>query len=194
MIEEPIYIGKTYPWEPPPGLFTPGTPRWYAMRCAPLREEAAAKHLRDHGIKAFFPVKVRNVTVRGKPQERRQLMVPGYVFANVPGEPVWHRLFGRDTARRLIVDVIRMASGEPGRLQPTDLTELRTLADRDEEREEAERRRNAIKPGELVRHPLIEGLEGEVVSLGAKGGFLVRFTLFGSVREVEVEGDVEKVA
>lgn len=184
-----MQVGDVVPWDPRPSLFLPGEPRWHALQCAPLREEKATAHLRQHGVTAFFVVKEKHVTVRGKPMVRKQHFLPGYVFAKFPGVPVWHRVMDPENPARLIRGVLRLSSGEPGRLRVEDLRTLRELADRDEEREEAERARSLAKVGDVVRIEAF-GATGEVVEITAWGGKRVRFMLFGAEREIILEGDV----
>lgn len=198
--------GDAIRWGASPALFTPGLeddpPQWFALRCRPLLEERATLQLKDRGVTAFFPVVRRKVTVRGRPQERRQVFIPGYVFARFPGRPAWRFVLDRENPSRLIVDVIRRASGEPGLLREADLATIRAMVAAEEERLAEERRareiaaqvaRAPLRPGDLVRLPGMEGVEGEVVALTARGGHKVRLTLLGSTREVEVTGLLQRV-
>jgi hypothetical protein len=184
-------IGSIEPWAPAAPLFHPGPPRWHALRCAPLREEVARRHLIDHGLTdAFFPTRVRKTTLRGKPVTRRTLFLPGYLFALFPGEPVWHRLIEGDP-RRLIRGVLCRTSGEPGVLHEDDLRDLAAMTDR-AEREEAERREAArIHVGDIIRLPALDA-EAEVVAIQGKG-VQVRLRLFDRETLATVTGAVEKV-
>lgn len=179
-----IKIGQLEPWTPAAPLWIPGPPRWHALRCAPLREEAAAKHLRDEGIReAFYPVRTRRVTVRGRSLDRRTKFLPGYVFALFPGEPVWHRIIEGDP-RRLIRGVLCRTNGEAGILHPSDLRDLRAMADRDEREEQAARERARLKPGDVIRLGILDA-DAEVVALATYGA-QVQLRLFGSDRIVTV--------
>ncbi len=197
-----IRIGDVVPYAPPQrALYVPGPPdtppRWYALRCAPLREEAAARHLKDRGVPSFFPVKVKVVTIRGRKMERRQMFLPGYLFAAFPGAPLWHRVIDHDDPKRLIRGVLCLASGTPGELREDDLADLKALAARDDKAEAEAKARATVKVGDLVRLPDLidpDGAPRVVVGLTAKGGVVVRLTLFGRINDVAIEHGAVKVA
>lgn len=170
------------------GLYIPGPRRWHALIVPPQRETAAEAWLKVRGIYAFHPVKRRFTTIRGKRVERHQRYLPGYVFANVPGQMVWYRLF----ASPLISDAIRMHSGEPGILRADDLRMIQAMRPRDEAADAAKAARAAgaklFAPGdavEITKGPLA-GTRSEVVEIRA-GSAILRLTMFGSEREAEVD-------
>lgn len=169
-------------------LYIPGPRRWHALIVPPQRETAAEAWLKVRGIYAFHPVKRQVTTIRGKRVERHQRYLPGYVFANVPGRMVWHRVF----ASPLIADAIRMQSGEPGILRAEDLRMIQAMRPRDEAADAAKAARAAaaklFAPGdsvEITKGPLA-GIRSEVVEIRA-GRAILQLTMFGSQREAEVD-------
>jgi transcription antitermination factor NusG len=165
-------------------IYTPGPARWYALIVRPQAEGKAEAWLQVQGVHAFHPVTYRTVRVRGKAVTRTSRYLPGYVFARFPGEMIWHRV----AANNHVADCIRMASGQPGILRPSDLTALYAMRDRDEEARQRERHARAIRPGNTVRilSGIFEGAETEVVEIRA-GKAIVRLTLFGTPRDAEVD-------
>lgn len=192
-----MQIGDIVPYETTDSraLFIPGPRRWHALIVPPQRETAAEAWLKRRGVYAFHPVKRRVVTIRGKRIEKHQRYLPGYVFANVPGRMIWHRLF----ASPLIADAIRLQSGEPGILQPSDLRSIQAMRPRDEAADAAKAARAAaarmFSPGDAVeiKSGLWAGHRSEVVEIG-NGRAKVRLTLFGSEREAEMGADMLRKA
>lgn len=91
-----LAIGDAVPCDPHGGaagvLTTPGPRRWHALRCLPQREGIAEAWLARRGIDAFHPVTRRRVTRQGRRAEITTRYLPGYVFADFPGEPIRHRV------------------------------------------------------------------------------------------------------
>lgn len=165
-------------------IFTVGAPRWHALMTLPQAEATTEAWLKARGVYSFHPVTRRVVTIRGKKVSRTKRLLPGYVFARFPGIMAWHAVKGCVH----IAGCIRMASGEPGILRPDDLTALHAMRDRDDEEREAQRRAAIIRPGDKVR--ILSGLwsdeQTEVIAI-RHGKAIVRLTMFGAEREVEVE-------
>jgi transcription antitermination factor NusG len=165
-------------------IYTPAPARWHALTVLPQCEGTAEAWLKARGVYSFHPVTRRVVTIRGKKVSRVKRLVPGYVFARFPGVMTWHAV--RSCVH--IAGCIRMASGEPGILRPDDLTALHAMRDRDDDVREAQRKATMIKPGDKVR--ILSGLwideRTEVIAI-RNGKVIVRLTMFGAEREVEVE-------
>lgn len=165
-------------------IYTPAPARWHALTVLPQAEATTEAWLKVRGVYSFHPVTRRVVTIRGKKVSRTKRLLPGYVFARFPGIMAWHAVKGCVH----IAGCIRMASGEPGILRPDDLTALHAMRDRDDEAREEQRRAAIIRPGDKVR--ILSGLwsdeQTEVIAI-RHGKAIVRLTMFGAEREVEVE-------
>lgn len=165
-------------------IYTPAPARWHALTVLPQAEATTEAWLKARGVYSFHPVTRRVVTIRGKKVSRTKRLLPGYVFARFPGIMAWHAVKGCVH----IAGCIRMASGEPGILRPDDLTALHAMRDRDDEAREEQRRAAIIRPGDKVR--ILSGLwsdeQTEVIAI-RHGKAIVRLTMFGAEREVEVE-------
>jgi transcription antitermination factor NusG len=165
-------------------IYTPSPARWHALTVLPQSEGATEAWLKARGVYSFHPVTRRVVTIRGKRVSRTKRLLPGYVFARFPGVMTWHAV----KACVHIAGCIRMASGEPGILRPDDLTALHAMRDVDDAAREAVRRAAIIRPGDKVK--ILAGLwsdeQTEVIAI-RHGKAIVRLTIFGAERDVEVE-------
>lgn len=168
-------------------------PRWYALIARPQKEAAARAWLDRHGVVSFYPVTDARKMRRGKPVHYERKYLPGYLFAQFPGEPVWHVLL----ASPFVHDVIRLHNGTPGILHPDTLQRLHAMRQMDQEIEVKRRYRKMIRVGDRakVRSGPFEGFEVETVEVDAasgKGKFAIM--LFGGPSNAEMSLDqVEKL-
>lgn len=168
----------------PSPLWSPGAPRWHALRVAPLAEARVEAWLRQRGVDAFHPVVVRQVRERGRLVTRERRYLPGYVFARFPGVPVIHAVCGH----RDVYGAICRADGNWGVLDPASLQAIKGMrrveADLTGRRlAEVERARAAlrVRAGDraLFRAGPLAGQACEVVELRPDGGAVLRLRLFG---------------
>jgi transcription antitermination factor NusG len=189
----PIEWNETLPPAEPHVIVAPGEARWHCLIVYPQREAPTRLWLGEHGVEAFYPVTITKARYRGRDISRVRRYLPGYVFAEFPGEPIWWRILGDD--RRNVRDVLRMNDGEPGRLHPDTLTQLQAMREVDEEIEELKRAARTIRKGDKVRIKVGEMVDWEVEIVdikGPKGVFHVK--LFGADHAAEVDLDkVEKM-
>jgi transcription antitermination factor NusG len=149
-------------------IYHPGPLRWYALTVYPQRENAAKLWLDRYSVVSFFPVLEgrkwrRNIMV---PWQRRY--IPGYVFAQFPGEPIWHVV----QASPFIHGVLRRHDGEPGILHPDTLHQLHAMRAMDGELEAKRAARRLIRKGDRVRllDGPFKGSEVEVVEVDTAAG------------------------
>jgi transcription antitermination factor NusG len=162
LIFAPIVTSFTGP------LIRPGEHRWYALTTAPQRESAAKMWLERYGVVSFYPV------VEGKKWRRNRMVpfqrryIPGYLFAQFPGEPIWHILLSSPFVR----DVLRRHDGTPGILHPDTLDRLHAMRAMDGELEAKRAARRLIRKGDRVRllSGPFEGQEVEVVEVDTAAG------------------------
>jgi transcription antitermination factor NusG len=189
-----IQWNETIPPVLAPPIVTPGESRWHCLIVYPQREAPTRIWLAEHGVEAFYPVTITKQRHRGRDISRVRRYLPGYVFANFPGEPAWWRILG--DARRNVRDVLRVHNGEAGRLHEDTLTQLQAMREVDEELEERKRVARTVRKGDLVRIKVGElvNWEVEIVDIkGPKGVFHVK--LFGAEHSAEVDlANVEKLA
>lgn len=185
MIHGPIVRSTTGP------ILREGELRWYALMVRPQREEAARAWLERYSVVSFYPVTDAKRMRRGKPVHYERKYLPGYLFAQFPGEPIWHVLLSSPFLR----DVIRMHNGTPGILHPDTLQRLHAMRHMDMDIEAKRRARRMINVGDTVKvmsGPL-EGFEIEAVRVDAatgKGKFEIM--IFGRVSEAELSLDQVK--
>jgi transcription antitermination factor NusG len=181
--ERPINWDDVLPPYVPPGIVRPGRSRWHALLVFPQRERAAKVWLARWQVEAFYPVKIEHIRKRGFLRPVAYNYLPGYLFANFPGAPTWHRIMGRDNERRLIRDVLRMSDGlTPGELVPETLEKLLAMRDMDATIEEQSRLRRMLKPGDRARFnggPLT-GQEVEIVSVDTHDRAKFNLKIFGA--------------
>lgn len=181
----PYTLGQTLPPPNLPEIMKPGPSRWFALIARPQREAAAKAWLDRHGVYAFYPVTEHWTHVRGHAVKRYRKYLPGYVFAEFPGEPLWHNLWGP-----FLRDVMRMSNGTPGVLAPDTLARLFAMREVDEVLEAKRKAALAIHKGDRVRvrDGVYAGWEMEVVEISTSGKAKFRVTLLGE-REVEIDVD-----
>jgi transcription antitermination factor NusG len=165
-----------------------GELRWYALMVRPQREEAARVWLERYRVVSFYPVTDAKRMRRGKPVHYERKYLPGYLFAQFPGEPIWHVLLSSPFVR----DVIRLHNGTPGILHPDTLTRLHAMRKMDMEIETKRRYRKMIRVGDRVKvkRGAMEGWEVEVVEIDAAAG-KAKFALqlLGACNaEIEIDG------
>ena len=137
-------------------LYEPGEARWHALTVLSQKEAAVVAWLAQNGIYAFYPIRRKPVTLRGKVIQRALRYLPGYVFARFPGEPVCHRV----TAHRHVTGAVRMADGVTwGILNPHDLTRIHAMRDLEDAHAAQRREARRIKPGDRVT--ILSGLWGD---------------------------------
>ncbi len=190
----PIQWQDILPPAQKPALVVPGHREWYALLVAPQCEDSAKAWLaRRCGATSFYPVREewRAVPHRKAQRERRFIKhAPGYLFSCFRGQPVWHRLLDRET-QPFIRDVIRLHTGEPGMLHPSDLNSLYAMRQRDEAAVERRRLARMINVGDKVEiktGPFAEMKDIEVVEIKGSAA-RIRLRIFG--RETETEINVE---
>lgn len=157
-----LKIGDAMPLDYPRGIVGAqmDEPRWYPLRVAPLKEQAAALILNRAGVRAFFPREVRSRVLRGKRKTYKHPQVTQIIYAKFKGRPNWDVMQARKiitgvycigtTPIVLPPDVIRVVQGLP------------TSAERIQAAKEALMR---VHEGERVK-----------LSSGAMAGFLVDVT------------------
>lgn len=170
-----------------------GCRRWHALLVYPQREVAGRVWLQRRGVYAFFPVERQVRVVRGKRIERSRRYLPGYLFALFPHDPIWHRILDSpETPNPFFRDVIRLHSGEAGRLHPRSIRALAEMRETDERIVERRRAARLPRQGDRVRlrtGPLEDHI-GEVVELTA-GTVRLKVKMFAS--EVPVQAKIEHV-
>lgn len=173
-----------------PALDREGRPaeHWHALLCHPQRETRAKDWLGRRGVRAFFPVEERVVTIRGVRHETQTKILPGYLFARFLAAPIWHRVLGSPYIR----DAIRLSSGLPARIHPASLQsllQLRAMAELVEERMAAARALRAGSRARITSGPY-EGHEVEIQEIGQGRA---RFTLHLLGGEVPADMAVERL-
>lgn len=185
---EPVRPGSEICWQ--------GSPRWYALRVAPQREEQAEAWLGRRGVYAFHPVLTVRTRRFGKLLEYHRRYLPGYVFARFRGDPIRHRV----TASPFILGALARACGEWGILDPSALRQIHAMRPIDAATEAARREAKARLRSRLAAHVggaamfsagAFAGQRCEVAELLADGGVKVRMALFGS--EVLVTAKVDDI-
>lgn len=176
------------------GIVLPGVARWYALRCAPQREDAVEGWLARRGVYAFHPVLQRVAHRAGVARVYHRRYLPGYVFARFGGDPVVHQVL----TCPWIIGALCRSDGEWGVLEPSRLREIHAMRRIDDDlrqvragRSAARRRAVRLRVGDRAMFragPLAE-VQCEVVELIADGGARVRLGLFG--REMLVDGRAE---
>lgn len=178
---------------PRAALVIDGPARWYALRVQPQREDQAEAWLARRGVYAFHPVLPRKVRLYGKLREYHRRYLPGYSFARFDGQPLTHEVM----ACPFIIGALCRSDGAWGALQPSRLQAIHAMRKVDAEvegarRAAADRRRQALslKQGDAVmfRSGPLSDMQGEVVSLRAQGGAVVRLVLFGRDMDVDADG------
>jgi transcription antitermination factor NusG len=177
-------------------LAVAGSPRWHALRVAPMAEARVEAWLKARGVEAFHPVIVRQVRERGRLVRRERRYLPGYVFALFPGAPVVHAV----QAHHDVYGAICRANGEWGVLDPCSLRAILSMRRVDARldavrRAELARVRAAlrVKAGDVAMFQagVFAGRTCEVVDLRADGGAVLRFKLFGGEVLISAEaGDL----
>lgn len=124
-----------------------GAPRWYAFTVPPQGEKRAQAFLKRKDIYSFFPVikKARFHHITRAKIEYEVPMIPRYVFAKMPGEPLWHVL----TAQPLITGVVGHL-GCPVALTSKSITTLHKLRDTASQVERKKREAEVIRAGDKV--------------------------------------------
>lgn len=159
-------------------------PRWHCLITYPQRETQAERWLDLRGVYSFFPVKVTYKAVMGQRRKIVSRYLPGYVFAQFPGEMIAHRVLGTPFIR----DAIRLSDGRPGILNPDDLRALHRMRDVDEHQKSEAADAKRIKAGQKVRliSGVMAGQEVEVLSVSC-GRAKFRIGMFGAEREAEAD-------
>ncbi len=190
-----LTIGDRLPPAPaaaPAALFSPGPPRWHALRVAPLTEVRVEAWLEARGVEAFHPVLIRQVRQCGRLVRRERRYLPGYVFALFPGEAVPHAV----TAHRFVYGAICRADGTWGALDPASLQAIMAMRRVDAALEAQRRAARArvraalrVRAGEraLFRAGPLAGQACEVVELRADGGAVVRLAMLGGLTDVATD-------
>lgn len=180
------FVGDTLPPVEAKALITPGPPRWHCLIVYPQREAPTRIWLGEHGIDSFYPVTISRQRYRGRDISRVRRYLPGYVFANFGGDPIWWRIMGDD--RQNVRDVLRLHDGTPGWLHEDTLTQLQAMREVDKELEERKRQARTIRKGDRVRiktGPFKDFTDVEVKEIkGLRGMFEVM--IFGRPTPVEV--------
>lgn len=178
---EAIKIGDKVPHEPPQEMIQNGHPRWFGILVKSESESKARAWVDQFipGATAFFPVEKATRQARGRTgrveYERRYL--PGYVFVQFPGEPIWHRLF---EVCPFIRDVIRYNSGHPAPLDPASLRRLYEMRSVDAERKARDRMARTIRKGDRVAFDVAGVAYSDVEVIDITGPFgTVRLKLLG---------------
>lgn len=199
MNSEQYQIGQVFEATMPNEIFADGGARWHALIVAPMREQHAEGWLKARGVYSFHPVRVRHKKIRGATRRIVSRYLPGYVFARFPGRIITHRVVGTP----FITDMIRMANGEPGKLDPEALRALHAMREVDEQTQEAEaRKRRKLKEQSRLRRGdravlltgVMAGQSVEVLELKAgRAKFSIR--MFGGDIPAEADiGELQKVA
>jgi transcription antitermination factor NusG len=178
--------GEVLPAFQPAAIYRPGRSRWHALLVFPQRERAAKAWLGKWGCDAFFPVRRKYRWRRNQRVPYEAAYLPGYLFANFPGEPRWHAILGDD--RRLIRDVLRMSDGvTPGELHPDTLVRLEAMRSVEAQIENVAAARKVLRKGDVARFnsgPMAD-MPHEVVVVSIDGGkakFEIRITGGSPVR------------
>ena len=171
-------------------IYTSGPARWHCLRSRPQGEQRAVAWLADFAdAEAFYVARRVPIVTRGKKTEREHKLVPGYVFARVPGALAWHRV--RELCPWLI-GFIPTTAGEIAILDPRDLEKLYAMRARaDDEQRQRDRVRYLRKGDKAILPGLIaDAAEGPVEVMDFDGiNARVQVRLFGSVREIDVAAD-----
>lgn len=184
------YIGQTLPYGLP-RLSTGDGNHWYGLIAGPQKEIRAQNWLKQRGVYSFFPVREYKTKIRGKTYQRQKRYLPGYLFAEIPGEPIWHNVFDSP----FIANAIRLRlTSEPARLSEASLSRILDMAgvEQQMEREARQRRTLRRKDRARIRNGAFEGHVVEVLEIGS-GTAKVTLELLGK-GEVAVDlSSLEKV-
>lgn len=184
MMAGKFQIGDVVPMLPRSSIVEAGAARWFALRVDPQREDQVEAWLRQRGVYAFHPVKMRQTVRFGKVREYARRYLPGYVFARFPGEPVVHQVMRAP----FIIGALTCSKGHWGVLEPKRLQAIHAMRQLDEaqrkDRAAALARRIAgarIRAGEsaMFQAGPFADFPCEVVELLSDGGAIVRLMIFG---------------
>jgi transcription antitermination factor NusG len=178
-------IGQTVESAAPrPRLCLPGKSRWYALTVTLRGEARAQAWLRRRNVYSFFPV-FRRSRVNRFTKAKSEYEVPiatGYLFAKLPGDPLWHEV----KASRFVRGVIGH-NGQPVPLSAASVKGMHGLRGTLKAEQERLAAARQIRTGDRVaitQGPLAPLDVVEVTSL-ARDGVRVRFGLLGK-DEIEV--------
>ena len=171
-------------------IYTPGPARWHCLRSRPQGEQRAVAWLADFAdAEAFYVARRVPIVTRGKKTEREHKLVPGYVFARVPGALAWHRV--RELCPWLI-GFIPTTAGEIAILDPRDLEKLYAMRARADDEQRQRDRARYLRKGDKVRLTglMADAADGPVEVLRLNGDTVtVAIRIFGSVREIDAAAD-----
>lgn len=184
-------------------IFNPGLRRWYCLRVPPQGERKAKQWLAARDVHSFYPVEERTRYRLGRQVKHERVYIPGYVFADFHGDPVWQSIIGEivDDAQRfrplvrLITGVICYAGTSiPAWLDPAALTKLQRMASTAEMIEDKRRRGMTLRKGDRVRirDGVLEGSIVEIIDLKATTGVFHLPLLGLADQEIEIDR-LEKV-
>ena len=93
-------------------IYAPGQKRWHCLMVPPQGERRAKAWLAARGVYGFYPVEERTRVRLGRQSTHERPYIPGYVFAQFRGEPIWHAILGEqsDDAQRFR-PVVRVFTG-----------------------------------------------------------------------------------
>lgn len=155
-------------------------------------EQKAQDWLHRRGVASFYPVTRRKAIRRGMARWHESRFLPGYLFAEFPGDPIWHKV----VASGCISGTLCMSNGNPGIIVPRDLVQLHAMRHRSDEINETRKIAETIHPGDsaMVIDGLFKGQRVEVISV-TNGRVTFGLTMFGSDRTAEVSQDMlDKIA
>ncbi|AZD08515.1 Transcriptional activator RfaH [Pseudomonas chlororaphis] len=62
---------------------------WYLLQCKPHQDERAHLNLRQQNYTVYHPQLLTERVIRGKQQQRRESLFPGYLFIHLGGNDNW---------------------------------------------------------------------------------------------------------
>lgn len=185
-------IGQTVPLAPPRPLFRKeaGRKSWYVLQTRPAKEMRAKAFFLSHDIEAWFPTDdVWVVNTRGKRRKRlvQKIVMPGYVFAEIPGEPIWDRLLAGNDTTPLFRGVVSIG-GRPAAIGRATMLKMAKLPELLAAERRAIDEATKIKPGDTVhihQGPLT-GLNVTVIAADPKFVRFIAPFLGGAETRIEI--------